>query len=217
MTESSVSLPLLQARGLTRTFRTRRGEVEALRGVDLDVGRGEVLVLRGVSGAGKTTLLLALGGLARPDAGSVHLLGSDLYGVSSGQRRGLRRAHVGFVFQTMHLVPYLDAAGNVSLGGGQGRWLAELGLEGRAHHRPDQLSAGERQRVALARALAAGPDLILADEPTGNLDPESAAVVCRALEAYRSNGGSVVMVTHAEALELEPDRELRLEAGVLAG
>jgi len=190
--------------------------VEALRGVDLQVDRGEVLVLRGASGAGKTTLLLALGGLARPDAGGVQLAGTDLYGVSSARRRALRRAHVGFVFQTMHLVPYLDSAGNVSLGGEHGRWLEELGLGARAHHRPDQLSAGERQRVALARALAARPDLVLADEPTGNLDPESAAGVCRALDAFRADGGSVVLVTHASELDLVTDRELRLEGGTLA-
>jgi ABC-type lipoprotein export system ATPase subunit len=210
-----VTETLLEATGVTRTFRTRRGPVEALRGVDLAVERGELVLLRGASGAGKTTLLLALGGLSRPTAGSVHLAGQDLYAASAARRRARRRGQVGFVFQTMHLLPYLDAAENVALGGPPGRWLDDLGLAGRAHHRPDQLSAGERQRVALARALAQEPELILADEPTGNLDPQSADGVARALAGFRSGGGTVVLVTHASGLDLAPDRELVLEGGRL--
>ena len=204
---------ILEARGVAQHHRTQRGTVEALAGVDLTVPRGEFLLLRGPSGAGKTTLLLALGGLARPTEGEVTLDGEELYGLSRARRRHLRGSLVGFVFQTMHLLPYLDARRNVQLGGPAADWLERLGLGEREHHTPSQLSGGERQRVALARALARRPELILADEPTGNLDPVSAGLVTSALTEFHREGGTVVLVTHARDLAITPDRELRLEAG----
>ncbi len=205
--------PVIEARGLARTFSTKRGPLQALAGVDIALTQGEMVLLRGASGSGKTTLLLALGGLSRPTEGRVFWSGRDLYAASRRVRRNLRRCHVGFVFQTMHLLPYLDSEANVALGGADAGLLSELGLDGRQHHRPAQLSAGERQRVALARALAQKPDVILADEPTGNLDPQSAELVAGALSRFHRSGGTVLLATHAIHLALEPDRELRLDAG----
>ena len=214
---------LLETTQLAVHHRTARGVVSALDGVDFEVRRGEFVVVRGPSGSGKTTLLLTLGGMLRPSAGSVRLEGTDLYGLPARARRVFRGERVGFVFQTMHLVPYLDCEANVALAlpsisaatareAARGR-LQALGLADRAHHRPPQLSAGERQRVALARALVHGPEILLADEPTGNLDPRSAELVARELSAFHASGGTIVLVTHAERMGVVATREFLLEAG----
>ena len=218
-----VAEPILVAERVGRRYETRRGPVIALAGIDLRVGPGELVVLRGPSGSGKSTLLLALGGMRRPTTGRVRLGGEDLYALSPDRRRALCGRRIGFVFQTMHLLPYLDAESNVALavrpeGRGAsrrsaGERLAAVGLEARAHHRPGELSVGERQRVALARALVHDPDVVLADEPTGNLDADSAARVLSELDAFRRKGGAVVMATHGRELVLAPTRELVLEAG----
>jgi len=214
---------LLEAKGVAMRYRTARGVVSALDGVDLEVGRGEFLVVRGASGSGKTTLLLTLGGMLRPSEGGVWIEGTDLYGLAAGPRRAFRGERVGFVFQTMHLVPYLDCEANVALampgvGAAEAREAArgrlqELGLGDRVSHRPAQLSAGERQRVALARALVHRPEVLLADEPTGNLDPESAEVVAGVVSEFHASGGTVVLVTHAKSLGVAATREMRLEKG----
>lgn len=214
---------LFEVRGLRRSFRgpTGKAEVHALAGVDLRIERGEFVVLRGPSGCGKTTLLLTLGSLRRPSAGSVEFAGRELYDLPDSKRRELRAGPIGFVFQEMHLLPYLDAQANVALAceGSAGREracavLERLGLGDRLAHRPAQLSAGERQRVAVARVLVREPEVILADEPTGSLDPESAALVLELLSNFHAGGGSVVLVTHAAELELgaEP-RSLAMRAG----
>jgi len=213
----------LDARGVAVRYGTARGVVSALDGVDLEVRRGEFVVVRGASGSGKTTLLLTLGGMLRPSEGGVWIEGTDLYGLGDGDRRAFRGERVGFVFQTMHLVPYLDCEANVALAmagvsGAEAREMARARLEGlglgdRGHHRPFQLSAGERQRVALARGLVHGPEVLLADEPTGNLDPESAEVVMGVVAEFHASGGTVVLVTHSERLGGEGTREVRLEKG----
>lgn len=204
--------PILSAKAVTRRYRGPDGGVTPLTGVDLDIQPGELCVLRGRSGAGKTTLLLSLGGLARPSSGQVLLSGEDLYARSPAKRRALVRRDIGFMFQSMHLVPYLSAAENVRVGGGEDS-LARLGLADRATHRPEELSAGERSRVALARALAGQRRILLADEPTGHLDPESAAQVTQAISEFHRAGGTVLVVTHATDLDLNWDRELCLEDG----
>ncbi|MEO2163945.1 MAG: ATP-binding cassette domain-containing protein, partial [bacterium] len=163
---------MLAASALSHGYLPDRGQGPALVDVNLDLARGEFVALCGPSGSGKSTLLLALGGMLTPTSGRVRFDGQDLYALSGSERRRIRRARLGFAFQSMHLVPYLSAQANVALGdpgaGADRRSLSrlgELGLGERASHLPEQLSAGERQRVALARALAAEPEVLLADEP----------------------------------------------------
>ncbi|HJO09342.1 MAG TPA: ABC transporter ATP-binding protein, partial [Verrucomicrobiota bacterium] len=186
----------------------------------------EFVAVRGPSGSGKTTLLLTLGGMQRPSAGTVQLAGQDLYGLPPSERAKLRSSEIGFVFQMFHLVPYLDLLGNVLLASPScpsdvvrkraGELLKELGLAKRVSHRPGELSAGERQRLAVARALLNRPKLILADEPTGNLDPENAAEVIRHLAEFHRSGGTVVLVTHGGAADSHADRTVSLDKGRLA-
>ena len=212
---------------VTKIFRKNGSEVTSLDRFTAKVAEGEFVAVRGPSGSGKTTLLLTLGGMQRPSAGSVHLAGRDLYALSPAERARLRSSEIGFVFQMFHLVPYLDLLGNVLLAcpgkpSAEVRQRAsglmdELGLADRASHRPGELSAGERQRLAVARALLNRPKLILADEPTGNLDPENAAEVIRHLAEFHRGGGTVVLVTHGAATDAHADRTLRLEQGRLVG
>ena len=210
---------------VTKIFRKNGSEVTSLDRFTAKVAEGEFVAVRGPSGSGKTTLLLTLGGMQRPSAGSVQLAGRDLYELSPAERARLRSSEIGFVFQMFHLVPYLDLLGNVLLAcpgkpSAEVRQRAsglmdELGLADRASHRPGELSAGERQRLAVARALLNRPKLILADEPTGNLDPENAAEVIRHLAEFHRAGGTVVLVTHGAAADAHADRTLRLEQGRL--
>ena len=210
---------------VTKVFRKNGSEVTSLDRFTAKVAEGEFVAVRGPSGSGKTTLLLTLGGMQRPSAGSVELAGRDLYALSPAERARLRSSEIGFVFQMFHLVPYLDLLANVLLAcpgkpSAEVRQRAsglmdELGLADRASHRPGELSAGERQRLAVARALLNRPKLILADEPTGNLDPENAAEVIRHLAEFHRGGGTVVLVTHGAAADAHADRTLRLEQGRL--
>ncbi len=210
---------------VTKIFRKNGSEVTSLDRFTAKVAEGEFVAVRGPSGSGKTTLLLTLGGMQRPSAGSVQLAGRDLYALSPAERARLRSSEIGFVFQMFHLVPYLDLLANVLLAcpgkpSAEVRQRAsglmdELGLADRASHRPGELSAGERQRLAVARALLNRPKLILADEPTGNLDPENAAEVIRHLAEFHRGGGTVVLVTHGAAADAHADRTLRLEQGRL--
>ena len=210
---------------VTKIFRKNGSEVTSLDRFTAKVAKGEFVAVRGPSGSGKTTLLLTLGGMQRPSAGSVQLARRDLYALSPAERARLRSSEIGFVFQMLHLVPYLDLLANVLLAcpgkpSAEVRQRAsglmdELGLADRASHRPGELSAGERQRLAVARALLNRPKLILADEPTGNLDPENAAEVIRHLAEFHRGGGTVVLVTHGAAADAHADRTLRLEQGRL--
>ncbi len=215
--------PVLMARSLGKTYQGRRGAVRALGPVDLEFEGGTFTCVHGPSGSGKTTLLLSLGGMLHPSSGLVDLKGTDLYAADGKQRSALRARHVGFVFQLFHLVPYLDIVENVMLGAVDGdraaaaAVLADLGLSGRESHRPSELSAGERQRVALGRALAGRPSIILADEPTGNLDPENGSEVLRHLGTFRDNGGTVVMVSHGADADALADRVVHLRDGQVSG
>ena len=210
---------------VTKIFRKNGSEVTSLDRFTAEIAEGEFVAVRGPSGSGKTTLLLTLGGMQRPSAGSVQLARRDLYALSPAERARLRSSEIGFVFQMFHLVPYLDLLGNVLLAcpgkpSAEVRQRAsglmdELGLADRASHRPGELSAGERQRLAVARALLNRPKLILADEPTGNLDPENEAEVIRHLAEFHRGGGTVVLVTHGAAADAHADRTLRLEQGRL--
>ena len=223
--------PALQLVGVRKTFAGPDGDVPALADVSLEVGKGEFVAVVGRSGSGKTTLLLSAGALMEPDRGRVVLAGVEPYAVSSGKRARLRAEKVGFVFQQFHLVPYLTVLENVlapSLGSSdagrrraasdRARELIErFGLAERARHVPAELSVGECQRAALARALLNKPDVLLADEPTGNLDPDNAATVLSALGEFARAGGAVLLVTHDREAAGFADRTLRLEAGRLGG
>jgi ABC-type lipoprotein export system ATPase subunit len=221
---------LVAIRGLTRVHRVGSAEVRALASVDVTIHRGEFLAVVGVSGSGKSTLLHLLGGLDTPTSGSIVVAGRDLALLNSYARAQYRRTTVGFVFQAFHLVPSMTAEANVAMAltlhGTYGterrqRALAALrrvGLVQRATHRPAQLSGGEQQRVALARALVHNPLLLLADEPTGNLDRRTAAEVVDLLrEVNREQGTTVVMVTHdEETAGRVAGRVVRLRDGQLA-
>lgn len=218
--------PLIVCHALERRFRGPGGEITALADINLSINRGEFVVVKGPSGCGKSTLLLVLGGMQRPGAGQVRFHDRDLYGIPATERNRIRAHEIGFVFQLFHLIPYLTVRENILAGlppdadpksarPEAERLIAELGLTARAAHRPGTLSAGERQRVALARALVKRPALILADEPTGNLDPANASEVFRHLAAYQRTGGTVVVVTHGVDALPEDSRTIHLAAGRL--
>lgn len=200
--------------------------VKALDAINLDVKKGEFLIVRGPSGSGKTTLLLTIGGMLRPTKGNVKIDGKDIYTLSERAKSRLRAEKIGFVFQMFHLLPFLTTLENVVLPAGAvgkspdkkraGDILNRLHLNERMNHRPGELSAGERQRTALARALYNEPDIILADEPTGNLDEENARQVLGDLSEFHKNGGTVIVVSHGPMAEHYADRVLYLRDGLLA-
>ena len=221
-----MSSAALLAQGLTKHYGEGAERTEVLRGVDLKVGRGELVAVVGPSGAGKTTLLYLLGGLARPSAGSVTVSGSMFSSLGDAEISRLRNQKLGFVFQTHNLLPELDAEDNVALPlrvGGKGaaaaaatarQLLQEVGLGHRLGHKPGELSGGEQQRVAVARALVGRPDLLLADEPTGNLDRANSDAVFELLQqTARDRGQAVVMVTHNDELAARADRIVRMRDG----
>ena len=222
-----MSDPVLDLVGLEKVYnRGKPSEVPVLRGVDLTVARGEVVALVAPSGAGKSTLLHIAGLLDTPDAGTVAIEGEAMAGLGDRRRTEVRRRKVGFVYQFHHLLPEFSAAENIvlpQLANGVGRAEAEarardlldrVGVLPRAEHRPAALSGGEQQRVAFCRALANAPALLLADEPTGNLDPATSDRVFGALmELVRSTGLSALIATHNLDLAARMDRVVRLEAG----
>lgn len=199
-------MPFLEINNVCKTFDGPSGAVRAVDSVTLTVDAGEFVAVRGPSGCGKTTLLLAAGGLLAPDRGEVRINGEYPYRLTQEQRATFRALHIGFVFQQFHLIPYLSVLDNIRVpelaaGRADGRERAEslavqFGLGDRLGHIPSQLSTGERQRTALARALLNKPGLVLADEPTGNLDEANARSVLDALSAFARTGGAVLLVTH---------------------
>jgi lipoprotein-releasing system ATP-binding protein len=223
-----MSDPVLSLRGVERIYVTEAGQLPVLRGVDLDVFPGEVVGLIGPSGSGKSSLLHSAGLLERPDAGMVSLDGRDCSKLSERQRTRVRLGTVGFVYQFHHLLPEFTALENVAMPGmiagrgwaeAQGRardLLTQLGLAQRVDHQPAQMSGGEQQRVAIARALANSPKLLLADEPTGNLDPATSANVFEALYALaRGQGVAALIATHNMELARYMDRVFALQDGHL--
>jgi putative ABC transport system ATP-binding protein len=214
---------MISCEAISKVYPTKSGEVRSLDQFDLSIPKGEFLVVRGGSGSGKTTLLLALGGMLRPSSGKVMLNQKDLYAMSNPDRATVRSRSIGFVFQMFHLVPYLNTLENVLLAHSgkvdagtkdRGRQLiTDLGIQDRMQHRPAELSAGERQRAAIGRAMLNNPELILADEPTGNLDPDNADEVFKHLSEFHRGGGTVVVVTHGTAADKFADRVIRLDRG----
>lgn len=220
----NMTLPLLSLQDATLTLEGNAGWIEILHGINLDVQRGETLALTGPSGSGKSSLLMVMGGLEQASSGRVTALGHDLTAMGEDALARFRRDHMGVVFQSFHLIPTMTALENVAtpleLAGARdafARAAAELeavGLAHRAGHYPSQLSGGEQQRVALARASAPRPDILLADEPTGNLDEANGASIMDLLFGLRDrDGATLVLVTHAADLAARCDRVVRLRDG----
>ena len=223
-----MSNAIVAIRGLTRSFEQGGERIDVLRGIDLDIHPGEIVALLGPSGSGKSTLLQATGLLEGGFGGSIHIAGTAAEKLDGDARTTLRREHVGFVYQFHHLLPDFSALENVVLpqliagkdqAGAEERGrelLSALGLGQRLTHRPNQLSGGEQQRVAVARALANRPDLVLADEPTGNLDETTAdRVFDQFIALVRGEGSAALVATHNERLAARMDRVLRLHEGKL--
>ena len=218
---------VLRITGLARAFVQGGRRLEVLRGLDLTIEVGEAVALMGPSGSGKSTLLHAAGLLEEPDAGDIMIAGQNCAAMNDGQRTAMRRDHVGFVYQFHHLLPEFDARENVAMPlliGGLSRresqqraalMLERVGMQHRLEHRPSQLSGGERQRVAIARALVTEPACVLMDEPTGNLDPQSAAQVLDLIDELGELQSAFVVVTHDPAIAAHMHRTLELINGRL--
>ncbi|HTR38662.1 MAG TPA: ABC transporter ATP-binding protein [Bryobacteraceae bacterium] len=217
--------PIISIRGLRKTYRVGEVDVHALRGVDLDVQRGEFVSIVGPSGSGKSTLFHIVGGLTPPTAGTIHIDGRDLLGMTDTQRTELRKTSVGFVFQKYNLLPTLTARDNIEIA----RYIAHkdgpldpefeevlrlLGISGRLEHKPRALSGGEQQRVAIARAIVNRPAILLADEPTGNLDTENSnAVLALLRDLNKRLGQTILMITHNPEAAAFADRIVRMRDG----
>ena len=216
---------MIELRGICRHFQVGDQLVRALDQLSLTIGDGEYVSIMGPSGSGKSTLLNVIGLLDRPSAGRYVLDGRETTGLDDDALADVRARHIGFIFQSFHLVPRLTAFENVELPmvlAGQapaarraraGEVLAALSLTDRAHHRPDQLSGGQRQRVAIARAMVMRPTVLLADEPTGNLDHVSGAEVLAALESLNAGGITLLVVTHCDEVAARSRRQVRMRAG----
>jgi putative ABC transport system ATP-binding protein len=216
---------MIRLEGVQRVFQVGDQEVHALRDIDLSIGAGEYLSLMGPSGSGKSTLLNLIGLLDRPSAGLYRLDERDVTGLSDEEQAQVRRDKIGFVFQFFHLIPRLSAAANIELPlllagvpaeqrrSRVARLIEDFGLSGREGHRPDQLSGGQRQRVAIARATVMNPAVILADEPTGNLDRATGQEVMGVLEGLAARGVTLILVTHDAEIGSRAERKLRMVDG----
>jgi len=216
---------------VSKTYSTAAGPVHALSGVNMAVSEGEFIAVRGPSGCGKSTLLMLAGGLGTATSGRVCVAGEELTAAGPAALARFRAQRIGFVFQMFHLLPYLTVLDNVAAASTSGsstgesltartraaELLDKFHLADRLRHRPAELSAGERQRVAMARALINGPTLILADEPTGNLDPDSATVVLDLLGDFHREGGTILLVTHEEQAAAYAERTILLRQGTIEG
>ncbi|HUS72587.1 MAG TPA: ABC transporter ATP-binding protein [Sedimentisphaerales bacterium] len=211
---------------VVKTYRTRRGDVKALNDINLGIEKGEFVVICGPSGCGKTTLLMTIAAMLRPTSGTVSVQEKSLYAMNVQARAKFRAENIGFVFQMFHLVPYLNVVDNILLAGGTTAKKSEkakalelierFGLTGRDYHKPAELSAGEKQRTATARALFNNPKIILADEPTGNLDDDNTTTVLGHLSEFHKAGGTVILATHGVEAERFADRTICLRNGSVA-
>ena len=221
-------MSLIRIRGLARRYQMGADTVHALRGVSLDIARGEYLAIMGPSGSGKSTLMNLLGCLDSPSEGSYELNGKDVARMTDNELAEIRNGEIGFVFQSFNLLPRSDALHNVELPlvyagvpRAQRRIRAQealdaVGLKDRVHHRPNELSGGQRQRVAIARALINRPSIILADEPTGNLDSRTGTEILALFEALSRKGNTIIVVTHEEEVAQQARRIVRIRDGLIA-
>ena len=221
-TPGASATPMIKARKLTKVYRRGTEEIRAVREVSFDVERGEFVAVVGPSGSGKSTLLQMLGGMDTPTSGSLRVAGQEIGALSDAALTRLRRDHIGFVFQHFGLLPTLSVAENIALPAVPGRretrtevdsLLEKVGLAHRRRHRPNELSGGEMQRVAIARALINHPQLLLADEPTGNLDSATSQSILSLLRDLRHEGLTIVVVTHNDALAQAAERCVVLRDG----
>jgi ABC-type lipoprotein export system ATPase subunit len=218
-------MTMIHIEELTKSYSTKNGVVKAIDNICLDVEEREFVIIRGPSGSGKTSLLLALGGMLRPSTGRIMINDEDIYQMSNKDRGRFRAQKIGFIFQMFHLIPYLNILENVALAAHHRistnirrdaiGILEGLGLSHRINHKPSELSAGERQRTAIARAMLNQPKIILADEPTGNLDPDSSSEVMNYLVTFHRRGGTVFMVTHGTEADQFADRVVLLREGIM--
>ena len=216
---------MIQFQNVSKIYPTRQGDVRALDDVSLEVDAGQYVAICGPSGCGKSTLLSLVGGLALPTKGTVRVGDFVVSEGTSAARAKFRATGVGYVFQMFHLLPFLSVIDNVLIAAPQAadkaardyadHLLERLGLQGRRQHRPAQLSAGERQRVALARALLNRPQILLADEPTGNLDPKNAGLVLEQISQFHADGGTILLVTHEDQAAARAQSTILLEQGQL--
>ena len=214
---------VIQLNNTSKTFSSNNKSVTALDQISLDIEENSYCLIKGPSGCGKSTLLFTMGGMLKPSLGKVFLLGKDLYNLSEIERRKLTSGNIGFVFQSYHLLPYLNVIDNIliqdrlpfiNINNGFVMSMAEdLHLKDRLKHKPSELSIGEKQRVALIRSLASKPGIIFADEPTGNLDPENTEIVLSFLKKFKDDGGTVVMVTHNSVAEHMASRIISMKQG----
>ncbi|MCK6489502.1 MAG: ABC transporter ATP-binding protein [Planctomycetes bacterium] len=214
---------MIAATGLVKRYLLGGQEVRALDGVDVHIGAGEMVAVRGPSGCGKSTLMNIIGCLDRPEAGSYRLDGEEVAGLDGDRLAGVRNRRIGFVFQTFNLLPRMSALDNVALPAHYGdlpdagararRALAQVGLDDRMHHQPNQLSGGQRQRVAIARALVMDPAIVLADEPTGALDSRTGEEILALFKQLNGQGRTIIMVTHDPAVAAHCPRQIHLRDG----
>lgn len=214
---------MIRLKEISKTYPHKSAEVSALSGIDLEIKNSEFVLIKGASGSGKSTLLFILGGMLFPSSGIVDINNLNLYRISAKERAKYRASDVGFVFQAYHLLPYLNVLDNILLINKINdikiskekiiNTLEEFGMGHRIYHKPAELSAGEKQRVALVRALIKSPTILLADEPTGNLDEANAKEVLNYLKKYQNNGGTVVMVTHGNIADSYATKTVYLKDG----
>lgn len=218
---------IIRLRSITRDFALGNQKVKVLKGIDLQIQRGEYVALMGPSGSGKSTMMNLLGCLDTPTSGTYELNGTDVSRLSDNELAEIRNKEIGFVFQTFNLLPRSSALENVSLplvyageANNQRKTratevLGQVGLSDRMDHRPNQLSGGQRQRVAVARAMVNKPSIILADEPTGNLDSKTSVEIMKLLEKIHKQGNTIILVTHEEEIAREAKRIIRLRDGII--
>ena len=214
---------MIKLKEITKIFRSKKGDVIALNEINLHIKENKFVLIKGHSGCGKSTLLFTLGGMLKPSSGEIEVLGKNPFRLSEKERTSFLSSQLGFVFQSYYLVPYLNVLENIMLSRRAGnkavekeqavKIAKELNIEDRLSHKPSELSIGEKQRVALARALIIKPKLILADEPTGNLDPENTTEVLKHLTDFQNNGGSVIMVSHGNEADHLADITITMEKG----